>query len=356
MNGEFSINYNDGDPAITFSNPQTDYAHTTVTLSIPSESQTNSEGSGKDFYIAVPAQTYNKLAIIVEGTKVVSSDNTVTAKIKESTASSITVQRSHIYPIEFTDATAIRGTSKVSYSILGNEFDIGRSSCEWVRLWKGGKCFAAFNLGATITDYADPAVSGSGQDAFKTSLWPYITENVGGLYLWANATNKRTDTAEPESYREYTYDIQGQDADTAKHLWGNNWQMPTGSQLEALVSNCTKTEYYDTDYYPGGSNGFHGILYTGKGAYACNSIFLPAAGLIGPSTNDDNYSIRFPGTLGYYWSSTPSVYWDDSPYLHTPQYTTSSANSRILIFESGTVEVDDGGRNRGFSIRAILAE
>ena len=39
---------------------------------------------------------------------------------------------------------------------------------------------------------------------------------------------------------------------------------------------------------------------TGKGAYADRSIFLPAAG-----TGDDS-GLLSPGSIGYYWSSTPN--------------------------------------------------
>ena len=43
----------------------------------------------------------------------------------------------------------------------------------------------------------------------------------------------------------------------------------------------------------------YGRLVTGKGAYADRSIFLPAVGL-----GSDSY-LYYPGSYGYYWSSTP---------------------------------------------------
>ena len=84
------------------------------------------------------------------------------------------------------------------------------------------------------------------------------------------------------------------DAATA-HL-GAPWRMPTGSEIDALRSNCTMTRTT--------SNGVPGCLVTGKGAYASKSIFLPAAAYGGGSR------LYNPGLKGFYWSSTPDS--DDS--------------------------------------------
>ena len=84
--------------------------------------------------------------------------------------------------------------------------------------------------------------------------------------------------------------VAAHDAATA-HL-GAPWRMPTSAEIQALVENCTTTWIT--------TNGVYGRLVTGKGAYANRSIFLPAAGY-GFGSNLD-----FPGSNGYYWSSTPN--------------------------------------------------
>jgi len=68
--------------------------------------------------------------------------------------------------------------------------------------------------------------------------------------------------------------------------------MPTDAEFSALMGNCT-TKWITI-------NGVSGQLVTGKGAYADRSIFLPAAG------GGLDSSLCSPGSLGYFWSSTPN--------------------------------------------------
>ena len=84
--------------------------------------------------------------------------------------------------------------------------------------------------------------------------------------------------------------VAAHDAATA-HL-GAPWRMPTDAEFSALINNCTTTWIT--------TNGISGRLVTGKGAYANRSIFLPAAGVGG------DLRLYYPGSYGYYWSSTPS--------------------------------------------------
>ena len=69
--------------------------------------------------------------------------------------------------------------------------------------------------------------------------------------------------------------------------------MPTDQEFDGLNNNCDWT--WTTQ------NGVNGYAVRGRGAYASNSIFLPAAGLcLGTS-------LYFSGSYGYcyYWSSVP---------------------------------------------------
>ena len=79
------------------------------------------------------------------------------------------------------------------------------------------------------------------------------------------------------------------------HL-GAPWRMPTVAEHGDLLTNCDWT--WTT------KNGVNGYKVRGRGDYASNSIFLPAAGV-----GDDSY-LGLPGSLGLYWSSTPDS--DDS--------------------------------------------
>ena len=87
--------------------------------------------------------------------------------------------------------------------------------------------------------------------------------------------------------------VAAHDAATA-HL-GSPWRMPTGAEIDALVSNCTSM-FMTT-------NGVRGYLFTGKGAYANRSIFLPEAGY--NVEFNFYYEMNFPTSPFFYWSSMP---------------------------------------------------
>ena len=74
--------------------------------------------------------------------------------------------------------------------------------------------------------------------------------------------------------------------------------------------------------------------FTGKGDYASNSVFLPAAGYCYLGR------VYVQGDYGYYWSSTPN----------------GSNNAYDLYFVSGYQCVNGLDRYDGSSVRAVLAE
>lgn len=118
------------------------------------------------------------------------------------------------------------------------------------------------------------------------------------------------------------------DYDAATVNWGSAYRMPTRAEWKALKDNCTWTW---TENYKGSS--VNGYLVTGKGDYAKNSIFLPAAG------NRYMGSIA-EGTHGDYWSATPSS--DNVNFAYD------------LYFNSGLVNPEHyGSRHDGFSVRPV---
>ena len=80
--------------------------------------------------------------------------------------------------------------------------------------------------------------------------------------------------------------------DAAHVKWGGAWRMPTDQELYDLC-------YYKCDWTWTTLNGVNGYVVRGRGTYADNSIFLPAAGY-----GYDSY-LYYPGSSGLYWSSSP---------------------------------------------------
>ena len=194
-------------------------------------------------------------------------------------------------PIE---VNATTGTAKAT--IGGSQVGVN-----WVQLWAGGPKFAEYNIGAEYNK----------------------AEDYGGYYNWGMSDVQTSSNF--EDYKSGESPLTGDD-DTATKLWGSNWRMPTQTELQGLIDNC--------DVAWTTVNDKNGRKFTGKGAYASNSVFLPAAGEYNAG---DVYG---QGGYGKYWSSTPGG--DDYAYN--------------LGFNSGSQNVEDDARYNGYSVRAVLAE
>lgn len=177
----------------------------------------------------------------------------------------------------------------------------GTVKVKWVQLWENGPKWAEYNVGAkSVGEY-------------------------GGYYCWGKTIDK-----DPNGdYYDGEENIQGGSHDTAKNLWGDNWQMATKEDFDALLANC---DVQWTDNY--NNTGKAGGVYTGKGDYSGNSVFFPAAGYCYDG------EVIYAGSDGNYWSSTP----DGSSFAY------------YLYFNSGYQGVDLSYRNRGRSVRAVLNE
>ena len=203
------------------------------------------------------------------------------------------------------------------FPTTGTTMRNGDISVKWVQLWKDGPKFAEYNVGATS-----------------------VTED-GGYYAWGSSTDKDTSG----SYTKGKTPLTGS-YDTATNLWGDNWRMPTSEEFQALIANCDVTWTTDYNY-----SGIMGKIFTGKGYYSSNSIFLPAAGYYSyldnkvvkgkPRENNPNIYDYY----GCYWTSTPDV-------------TTGEDNAaRYLTFTTGYMpHMDTTGRHTGSSVRAVLKE
>ena len=115
--------------------------------------------------------------------------------------------------------------------------------------------------------------------------------DYGNYYAWGETTTKKEyNYGECASYYMSWGDIGGNSSrDAATANWGGGWRLPTKTEFEELLRECTWE--WTTQ------NGHNGYKMTSK--KNGNSIFLPAVGWRYGAGEDG------VGLCGYYWSSTP---------------------------------------------------
>jgi len=215
--------------------------------------------------------------------------------------------------------------AKVGVSLIAVKPSLGG-----VQLWEGGPYWAECNVGATKPEeygyyfwWGDTV--GYKRNAQDTG-WISVKDGTGFMFTSGNCPTYGMNYSQLQSagYIDATGDlVAAHDAATA-HL-GAPWRMPTYEEWGALISNCDKT--WTT------RGGVYGRLFTGRGAYASKSIFLPAAGY---GINSYLYNTS---SYGNYWSSSP-----DSDYSDSAWY---------LDFSSGNIYRDDNSRYYGQSVRPL---
>ncbi len=193
------------------------------------------------------------------------------------------------------------------------------------QLWEGGPYWADRNVGASRPeDYGLYFWWGdtTGHRPSGTTFGFDFSWTNSAIYTWKSIS-------ELQSAGWVTADGVLAPAHDAAHVqWGGAWRMPTYQELFDLC-------YSKCDWTWTTQNGVNGYVVRGRGAYASNSIFLPAAGHgYGPSLLDS-------GSDGYYWSSVP--------------YSDSDYGSGGLHFYSGLhyVTYYYSGRYLGFSVRPV---
>ncbi|MBO7264229.1 MAG: hypothetical protein J6U93_06900 [Alistipes sp.] len=174
--------------------------------------------------------------------------------------------------------------------------------------------WASCNVGAERPEeYGDYFAWGeiSPKDEYTTQTYQYWTDYNGGGFGDLGEYAKLGDISGRPQY----------DAATAN--WGGDWRMPTKSELQELLDDCT--------WEWTALNGVNGQKVTGPNG---NSIFLPATG-----GRYDTSSLEV-GSVGYYWSSTPDEDGVDDVYR--------------LRFFSGYYTRVWGVRYYGQSVRPVL--
>ena len=222
---------------------------------------------GTVFYIAIPAQEYKYLNIFL------SADGTT-----------------------YTQAMAtkkVAGLGSIARNTIFN-IDYAKNA---TKLWAGNILIADCNVGATSP------------------------EGNGGHYNWG--MSKVQTTANSNEYVTGKSSLSG-DTDTATKLWGDNWRMPTRTELQTLSGLGSLTS---------GAKGI-GLRCTST-TYPGNSVYLPGAGYVnGGKYNSEGYG-------GYYWSSSPN----------------GSSSAINMYFNQGGLYMGyDNSRNFGCSVRAVLVE
>lgn len=114
-------------------------------------------------------------------------------------------------------------------------------------------------------------------------------EEFGGRYGWADPSGEKR-TTELDDYPSATppADICGTEYDIARAQWGDGWRLPSQTEFQELVDNCT-WEWTEM-------NGVAGRRATAPNG---NSIFFPAA-----ASRDGKTVSNQVGQRGCYWSGT----------------------------------------------------
>lgn len=264
LNGTFTVNPQIG-AAATYSTGGT----SSVTLDCGT-GVALSTSAATDFWIVVPQGAF---ANGFDVTLTPIDDCYLSTTISTTKANTITAGEVNKMPIQLVEFKLPPTTGEVEIT--------GGTKVKWVQLWCGGPKWAEYNVGATsVGDY-------------------------GGYYAWGGSQNKVDD------HNTGSGSLTG-DSDTATKLWGSNWQMPTKEDFDNLIENC------DVAWKTASQSGYGvaGRLYTGKGEYADNSVFFPAAGIYSKGRVDH------AGNVGYYWSSTPNADYNayDLGFLSSQQF------------------------------------
>lgn len=242
MSGAFAVDANN---AAILLNP----TETSLTKTVNYTNAVETSAEGTVFYVAIPAQTYQDLTIVV-------SDGTDCKDMVTKSGRDIVVERNKIYPVTFEDNTPYSGFGIAV--IDGVEVDV-----PWVQLWAGGPKWATYNVGA---EHSRP-------------------QDYGGYYAWGGCIDKGSD------YYADELDLTGEH-DTATKLWGNNWRMPSHDDDLFMMVNIQHLPSSSTTL-----NGVKGMQITGTGDYACNSLFIPYSGYY------DNGSLRRATEQAFVWAA-----------------------------------------------------
>lgn len=140
-----------------------------------------------------------------------------------------------------------------------------------VQLWAGGPYWATTNIGAE-NPWED------GYYFWWGDTIGYKRENDAWVASDGSLSSFSFDPSNAPTYGKKIIQLQSEwwvttgnnlvpEYDAAQVHWGGKWRMPTADELFGLINKC----YYELTTM----NGVQGIVFSGKGDFAANSIFLP---------------------------------------------------------------------------------
>ncbi len=189
--------------------------------------------------------------------------------------------------------------------------------------------FATMNIGASAQqEYGDYFAWGETSKRYTSISGSSI---VGGSFTQATAPFYSGDAYTKYNNTDNKMTLDAAD-DVASVMWGGEWRMPDAADLDFLRDNTYCTAEWTADY---NSTGVAGLVVTGKGDYAGNSIFLPAAGSL------NGVSVNEAGFCGNYWSRSRSS-------------SNGGAVSAWYLFHEFGQDISVGTRFSGFSVRPVL--
>lgn len=126
-----------------------------------------------------------------------------------------------------------------------------------------------------------------------TNIGASSVTDYGDYFAWGEIAPKEEYNQGncPTYGQKVTWDAEKNDA--AYNLWGTEWRVPTGDEMQELIDNCT-WEWTVVNTIPG-------YKVTSKvDGFTDKYIFLPASGCrVAKALNQLD-------VMGYYWTSTPS--------------------------------------------------
>lgn len=179
--------------------------------------------------------------------------------------------------------------------------------------------WGSFNLGASVPEESGGHYAWGELETKDDFSW--------STYRWCNGSGRTlTKYCTESNYGAVDHKTVLELADDIAHVnFGEDWRIPTESELDELMTKCTWT--WTTQK---GKKGYRVTGLTGS------SIFLPVTGY------RRDTDISSTETNGYYWSSSLSI---DNP-----------AGAWRMSFGSGSVSIADISRSNGFSVRPVYAE
>lgn len=208
---------------------------------------------------------------------------------------------------------------------------------EWVDLGlPSGTLWASCNLGAKRPEEFGSYFAWGETSPKANYTWETYLSGLGGTMMQAEDTGTDKDPLKEYVYggANYSEGIGGTAYDAATVALGTGYRMPTQKEFEELANE----DYCSWVWYDKDNAEFNGVagykITTKKIGYTDRYIFLPAAGVC----NEE--FLYYEGSLGVYWSSTPSPYYAE--------------DACRLYFLSDNVNPDNRDwRFSGFSMRPV---